>query len=347
MIREYSPADEGAVMELFAAYPYGDLRRYRLVNREKQAAYLLHKLPGCARDGRVLVAEEGGRIRAIAALRPLPWDSGIFGIAMGHIPLFVHPGAGRGDRSSIGALIEAILAACRADGIVHLNVRADADDLALVHCLEGAGFYLVDTIVTYIFIPRRQELGHGKYLFKTRLYAPEDHDAVLAVADEAYKGFIGRYHADPRLPREAADRLYRAWAERLLDGGVAETIIVAERKGKVVGFLGYRLKQDLLEATGVRCVGGGLGGCTQEGFGAYAAIIEEAMREGMHRYDMQDFETQINNVNIVRIYQKLNFEYARAKYTFHAWLGQAPPPGTEPSPRAGGGASPDNAAGRT
>ena len=61
----------------------------------------------------------------------------------------------------------------------------------------------------------------------------------------------------------------------------------------------------------------------------------------------KDFETQINNVNIVRIYQKLNFEYARAKYTFHAWLGQAPPPGTEPSPRAGGGASPDNAAGRT
>jgi hypothetical protein len=35
---------------------------------------------------------------------------------------------------------------------------------------------------------------------------------------------------------------------------------------------------------------------------------------------MQDFETQLNNVNIVRVYQKLNFEYARAKHTFHAWL---------------------------
>lgn len=320
MIREYRPGDEGAVGELFAAYPYGDLRRYRIVNRKKQAAYLLHKLASCAKDGRVWVAEDGGKIRALAALKPLPWDSSIFGIRMGHIPLFVHPGEGSAARADIPALLDTLFAACRAAGIVHLNVKADADDLSLVQCLEGKGFYLTDTIVTYIFIPRRQELGHGKYLFKTRLYKPEDHDAVLHVASEAYRNFIGRYHADPHLPREACDRLYQVWARKLLDGGIAETIIVAERKGNVVGFLGYRMKQDILEATGVKCVGGGLGGCTPEGFGAYTAIIEEAMREGMHRYDMQDFETQLNNVNIIRIYQKLNFEYARAKHTFHAWL---------------------------
>ncbi len=320
MIRDYRPGDEEAVGALFAAYPYGDLRRYRLVNREKQAAYLRHKLSSCLKDGRVLVAEAGGAVRALAAFRPLPWDSSIFGISMGQAPLFVHD-AGEGVRAEIGQLAGALRDACRAGGVVHLNVRADADDLALMQCLEGNGFYLADTIVTYIFIPRRQQLGHGKYLFKTRLYEPRDHDAVLAVAAAACRNFIGRYHADPHLPRELCDRLYQAWARQLLDGGIAETIIVAERKGTVVGFLGYRLKRDILEATGVRCVGGGLGGCTPEGFGAYTAIIEEAMREGMHRYDMQDFETQLNNVNIVRIYQKLNFEYARAKHTFHAWLG--------------------------
>jgi hypothetical protein len=312
VIREYRPADEGAVRELFASYPYGDLRRYRIVSREKQIAYLLHKLGGCVRDGKVRVAEDGGKIRALAALKPLPWDSSIFGIRMGQMPLFVHD-AGAGIRPGIGELVDALLAACRAEGIVHLNVKADADDFALMQCLEGKGFYLADTIVTYIFIPRRQELGHGKYLFKTRLYRPEDHDAVLQVASVAYRNFIGRYHADPHLPRELCDRLYQMWARQLLDGGLAETIIVAERKGRVVGFLGYRMKRDILDATGVKCVGGGLGGCTPEGFGAYTAIIEEAMREGMHRYDMQDFETQLNNVNIIRIYQKLNFEYVRAK----------------------------------
>ena len=57
MIRDYRPGDEEAVGALFAAYPYGDLRRYRLVNREKQAAYLRHKLSSCLRDGRVWVAE--------------------------------------------------------------------------------------------------------------------------------------------------------------------------------------------------------------------------------------------------------------------------------------------------
>ena len=117
MIRDYRPGDEGAVRDLFASYPYGDLRRYRIVNREKQTAYLLHKLASCAKDGRVWVAEDGGRVRALAALRPLPWDSLIFNIRMGHIPLFVHPGASPGARADIAALLDALLAACRRDGI--------------------------------------------------------------------------------------------------------------------------------------------------------------------------------------------------------------------------------------
>ncbi|MDD5557015.1 MAG: hypothetical protein PHN82_07180 [bacterium] len=317
-VRECGPGDEAGARALIESYRYNDLRRYRLFSRERQAAYLLHKLAACRADGKVLVAERDGAVRALAAARPLSWDSSIFGVRMGHVPLFVHgEGASRED---LAALRDALLDRCRADGYAHLNVRADADDFPLIHCLEAAGFFLTDTIVTYIFIPRRQELGHGKYLFKTRLYRPEDHDGVLRVAEEAYRGFIGRYHADPRLPRERCDRLYRLWAERILDAGIAERIIVAERKGKVVGFLGYRLKRDILDATGVKVVGGGLGGCLPEGFGAYVAILEEAMREGMRRYDMQDFETQLGNVNIVRVYQKLNFEYARARHTFHAWL---------------------------
>jgi hypothetical protein len=321
IVKPYREGDGEGLKSLLAAYAYGDLRRYRLINREKQIAHLERRIAACAREGGVWVSERDGGIDALAAVRPLPWDSSIFNIKMAQIPLLLHRGGSDASRAEVLALIDALIEHCRGAGIVHLNVKADADDFTLMQCLEGKGFYLVDTIVTYIFIPRRQELGHGKYLFKTRVYRPEDHDAVLHVASEAYKGFIGRYHADPHLPRELCDRLYQMWARQLLDGGIAERIIVAERKGKVVGFLGYRLKRDILESTGVKCVGGGLGGCLPEGLGAYTAILEEAMREGMHRYDMQDFETQLNNVNIVRVYQKLNFEYARAKHTFHAWLG--------------------------
>ena len=41
----------------------------------------------------------------------------------------------------------------------------------------------------------------------------------------------------------------------------------------------------------------------------------------MHRTTCRTSRRSSTNVNIVRIYQKLNFEYARAKHTFHAWLG--------------------------
>lgn len=320
-VREYRPGDEDRVGALLEAYPYNDLRRYRIVRREKQVAYLRFKIEACLKDGKVLLVERDGEVKALAALRPLPWDSSIFGIPMGQIPVFIHTGDRAESGADAGILCDALLDACRAEGLTHLNVKADADDLVLTQVLEGKGFYLVDSLVTYIFIPRRQELPHYKYLYKTRVYTDDDRDAVLAVAKEAYKNFIGRYHADPHLPNEKCDLLYQIWAAKFLEPGIAERIIVAERRGKVIGFLGYRMKKDILKATGVTCVGGGIGGCLPEGLGAYTAILEEAMREGRHRYDMQDFETQLNNINIVRIYQKLNFEYARAKYTFHAWLG--------------------------
>ncbi len=319
-IGRYSAKDDKKLEGLLEAYPYNDLRRYRIINREKQVAYLKHRITKCASGGAVWLAERSGKAKAAAAVHPLPWDSSIFGIQMGQIPVFVHEGRSEDSRQTIEELLDTLLEACRKDGFKHINIRVDADDLTLVQVLEAKGFYLADTIVTYIFIPRRQKLAHSKYLFKTRVYREEDHDAVLNVAKEAYKNFVGRYHADPHLPNESCNRLYELWAKQLLEGGIAERIIVAEKRGRVIGFLGYRMKRDILEATGVKVVGGGLGGCAPEGLGAYTAILEEAMREGMHRYDMQDFETQLNNINIVRIYQKLNFEYARAKYTFHTWL---------------------------
>jgi hypothetical protein len=319
-IRRYQTEDEGKILPLLNVYPYDDLRRYRIINKERQTAYLRLRIARCASDGSVWVSEANGKVRALVAVRMLPWDSSIFGVKMGQIPILVHEGLPEDSREFLKSLLDSVLGDCRKEGMRHLNIRVDADNLMLAQVLEEKGFYLVDTIVTYIFNPRRQELPHIKQLYKTRVYREEDHDAVLQVAAVAYKNFIGRYHADPHLPNDLCDKLYRLWAKRILDGDIAEQIIVAERKGKVIGFLGYRLKQDILEATGVRVAGGGLGGCLPDGFGAYAAILETAMREGMHRYDMQDFETQINNVNIILIYQKLNFEYTRAQYTFHAWL---------------------------
>lgn len=318
-IRNITTTDTAMLERLVERYPYNDLRRYRLVNREKQAAYLMQRLQQCMEGGLVLCVEKGGETVAAAGFRPLQWDSSIFGVEMGQIAAIIHDPA-RVSREDLEALIDNLTGECRSRGIKHLTTRIDADELSLAQSLESRGFYLVDAIVTYTFIPRRQELGHFKHLYQTRIYREEDREAVLHVANTAYQNYLGRYHADPHLPNEAANRLYQIWTEKFLQEGFAERIIVAERKGKVIGFLGYRMQHDILKATGVRAVGAGLGGCLPEGLGAYSALLETAMREGMHRYDMQDFETQLNNINIVRIYQKINFEFARAKYTFHAWL---------------------------
>ena len=125
--------------------------------------------------------------------------------------------------------------------------------------LLGVGLVLklYSEVATYIFVPRRHKLTHCKYLFRIRIYREEDLHAVLHVAKNAFKNYIGRYHADPHLPNDLCDHLYQQWAQQLLTGDIAERVIVAERRDKVVGFLGYRKKQDILSSTGIKVVGGG------------------------------------------------------------------------------------------
>ena len=114
--------------------------------------------------------------------------------------------------------------------------------------LQGAqqalarGAILTDTLVYYeaaVGEPAPVALGAGMH---HRMLGRQDAEAVETLARAAFKDYVGHYHADAKLSREAADETYASWAHRSCEGPpVADAVLGIEGDGgNIVGFITLR-----------------------------------------------------------------------------------------------------------
>lgn len=315
---EVSPLDS-----IIKVYRYNDYRRYRSVSGKAGAKYLRGlTMEMLARDGAEgWFAYRGDVPVGFAAVSPLDWDSDYFGLRMARLSVIITAEQSAQVFSVADKLlITALGAACR-KGVQHLSIRVDVEDIGLVHALEEHGFRMMDILVAYAFHKGKNHLPEIRPKYDLRLYRPDDYDAVLDIASTCFKGYPNRFNVDPHIPRERAQAFYREWAKNCCQGAIADEVLVAERKGRVIGFLAYRCNQALERYTGVRIIGGdGLGGCYPFRFNAYLDLLREATRRSLTIADAIEVETQSFNVATVNYYQKLNFSYVRARHSFHLRL---------------------------
>jgi ribosomal protein S18 acetylase RimI-like enzyme len=214
-------------------------------------------------------------------------------------------------------LLPEILDLCRRERVALLIARCAASDLPAAQALEAAGGFLTDTLVYYardLAGPAGPAEGGG---MPVRPVRPGEEGTVEAVAAAAFRGYLGHYHADPRLDRAACDAVYTSWARRsCLHREVADEVLVAERDGRIVGFA--TLKQHgPEEGEGI------LFGVAPEaqGLGVYRALMVNGMArcraKGARRMVVS---TQITNAAVQRVWTRLGFELRHAVYTFHKWF---------------------------
>jgi GNAT superfamily N-acetyltransferase len=213
--------------------------------------------------------------------------------------------------------VEALLAFCRAEDVQLLIARCPTTDIAAAQALEAAGAFLADTLVYYgrdlaaTAVPGERDGG------RVRPLHPGDAEAVRRVAAEAFRGYGGHYHADPRLHPARCDETYSSWAFRSCTSrDVADRVLVAELDGEVAGFITLRLNS------------------ADEGEGALFAVAPAARRAGLGRSLLvrslewlaeqgrrrMVISTQVTNVRVQRIWTRLGFEPSHSFYTFHQWL---------------------------
>ena len=116
-------------------------------------------------------------------------------------------------------------------GPLFIEARVPVDRTDRIGELEDAGFHLIDTALTLT----RPARGSNELPDRVRFADAGDRAAVEAIASSSFSW--SRFHRDPQIPTETANRIKALWAGDFFDGGRGDYMVVATERGTVVGFL--------------------------------------------------------------------------------------------------------------
>lgn len=213
--------------------------------------------------------------------------------------------------------LQRALERCRAEQIKMLIARCSTNDVYSAQEMEAAGFALMDTLVYYSFDLAKRAIPEDSARVLVRKFTMKDVNEIQRVAEAAFQGYFGHYHADPRLDRTKCDEGYVSWAVRSCTSKqVATEVLVAELESKIVGFATLRLNS------------------SEEGEGVLFGVAPEAQGVGIYRSFMLSgmqwcrsekaqrmvVSTQITNTAVQKVWCRIGFEPAQSYYTFHKWF---------------------------
>lgn len=208
--------------------------------------------------------------------------------------------------------------AAKEAGVSMLTARVPAEDLESVRALEADGYRLMDTLVYYgrvlDSLPKALPLAEGVTL---RPGMPEDVDAVGSLAQAAFSGYLGHYHADPRLDDSAATEAYVEWAvTSLARVGNKGEFLVATVNGQIAGFLALQSISAEEAEIALNAVDPGF-----QRRGLYAGLVRAAMTSAAAMKFKRVFtSTQINNYAVQKVWTRLGLIHERSYYTLHKWF---------------------------
>ena len=256
---------------------------------------------------------------AIGALQELPWDTECLGFRCAKMELFVGAGGSDDDRSSSSeTIVEHVLEIARNRGYQMVSSKCPADLPILAHCLEAAGFRLMDCELTLAYAgnPRnRSDLRSGGV--RVESVRNRDISGIEAIGNYFSRS---RFHADQKIPQKLADRLWRkSVANACRDR--ADEVFVAFDGERPVGLVSC-LDDPFPELNSDRPVRslfhvGVLPDAQGKGVGS--SLMEAALR-GSHKAAAIRVETQSTNYDALNLYQKFEFRIVSSHYSFHCWI---------------------------
>jgi hypothetical protein len=320
IVRDLAAADAALIDSLVDQYPFKPYRNYRILPRRKQSEVMRAEIARARQTaGSFAVLAGDADESAVAIARPWAWDSEFFGVAMGRIDTLLRsPGATAG---CLHEIVAGALERFRAAGIKHVAIKIDVADAGAVNAVETAGFRLMDALVTYIAHPRRAAMRRVKEVGHIRAFESGDAAQVLAITAEAYRDFEGRFQRDAHLPRARSAEFYLEWARQCVAGAMADRIYVSDGgHGRLIGWASVKRAEPVSSVGGVVVSSGSLGACRPDRPGAYAALIGTAAIDNHAAGALTEASTQNSNFAMIRVLEAVGAQFARADYTFHAWI---------------------------
>ncbi len=184
--------------------------------------------------------------------------------------------------------------------------RVPVGDVPTVGALQQARFRLVDTLVTLerpLF--ERCEPASGTI----RPARPSDESQVVALARTSFT--YSRFHQDPAIGADRADRLKGEWVANFFRGRRGDALVVATDGDRITGFLLALAADDDaividLVAVDESCRGRGIAG----------ALTRTVQKDFSQATGLR-VGTQLANAAALRAYQGLGFTVTSAAYVLH------------------------------
>jgi ribosomal protein S18 acetylase RimI-like enzyme len=193
--------------------------------------------------------------------------------------------------------------------------KVPVTSVAQVGALTMAGFRVIDVNVTFEREPVRSVESDSKIIVRDVL--PKDEAAILDIAESAF--VYSRFHLDPFVSKELANKIKREWIANYVRGQRGERLLVAEVDGKPVGFLAL-LVTDGAEKTGVIDLIGVEKNMQGRGIGK--RLVDFHIQDAYQKYSRLIVGTQIANVPSMRLYTNCGYNISNSTYVLHAHVNE-------------------------
>ncbi|MEA2494981.1 MAG: hypothetical protein QOJ29_2892 [Thermoleophilaceae bacterium] len=196
------------------------------------------------------------------------------------------------------------------------QAKVPAGDVELLRALEDAGMRVVSLTLVLSRLPAG-EVAPSPANVVVRQGTADDRDAVAAIAERGFEAT--RFHLDPDVPRDTARGIAVEWARNYAIGQRGEQLLVAERDGELVGFLGV----NALDEDGLRLRDIDLVAVAPElrSAGVGTALVERFLVESDGRCDRVRVGTQASNERAIALYERLGFITESAHFDLHMHVG--------------------------
>lgn len=203
------------------------------------------------------------------------------------------------------------------------QARVPGARVDVVRALAKWGFYVTNAGLTMACSPQTAQLPAVVKGVQLRDAIPNRDAALLEIAESTFHS--SRFHLDPEVPGDVANRIKRDWVAAYLRGERGEQLIVALVDGSPAGFLAVIATE--ADGRPVRVID--LIGVieTQRRIGVGGALVRRFLEQSKPLCDEVQVGTQAANTSATSFYGRLGFRAVSMAYDLHLHVrgaGEAP-----------------------
>ncbi|MBD3264093.1 MAG: hypothetical protein GF375_03205 [Candidatus Omnitrophica bacterium] len=226
----------------FSPYRFNDY-----ITPAEYANYLLlKKIEPALNEGGVFFGVEKDKIKAVASVVPLAWDTSYFGISMAEINVFFLKSAPADSLEKKTKLLKNVLRYLKSEKVKNVIVRLDIADISSLRSFMEEGFEFM--VAEGVNIVTADKGFHPKVInyrdFSLKEAREEFIPRVLDIGKSILNFSKTRYHFDSALPQTKVHRYYFHNIRNSLLGEYGDEALVGILGGKIAGFCSLRRDEE-------------------------------------------------------------------------------------------------------